>query len=276
MKTLIVFFCLSLAISTSAQITIDNTFGNSIDYQAKVVNLSHSGKKYEIYKTQTSSITPDTLYYYNLDYSFWKRIVCPIIPGYEKGTFFSYTSETLFNLDTLLETARCYIKAPFTVDTGTIFIINENGALVDSILHVGFYTQDYFTVHNINATTFKATVTTINGLQILNLPGTLPCDICGGGLGLAKSEKKESYSLPAPVPNPSKNEVKLSFTLPANVNKGVIDIFNTTGQKIKSYTVDNRFGFIIIDNTQLEAGIYYYNLTVNGEISTTQKMLVIK
>ncbi len=64
--------------------------------------------------------------------------------------------------------------------------------------------------------------------------------------------------------------------LTANATRGVIDIFNTYGQKIKSYTVDNRFGFILIDNTQLEAGIYYYNLTVNGEISSTQKMLVIK
>ena len=140
-----------------------------------------------------------------------------------------------------------------------------------------------FTVHELSPTNFIATVTYSsasgvsgnNGVEIINLPGTLPCNICGG-LGLAKTTEKPIDILSAPIPNPSINQVKIAFTLPDGANMGELTIYNTDGQKVKSYTVDNRFGFIMLDDSQFAPGVYYYNLVVNGLVSSTQKMLVIK
>ena len=57
---------------------------------------------------------------------------------------------------------------------------------------------------------------------------------------------------------------------------GELSIYNGNGQKVKSYTVDNRFGFILVDNSQLPSGIYCVKLITNGRASSAQKMLVIK
>jgi len=36
------------------------------------------------------------------------------------------------------------------------------------------------------------------------------------------------------------------------------------------------FGFIMVDDSQFAPGMYYYNLSVNGVVSSSQKMVVIK
>ncbi len=273
---------LSFLAPAKGQMTLDNTFSGTQICQIEVVNLSLSGKKFSVVRGQSHSSSPDTIFYYNMDYSFWKKIICPSVPGffgdfyyssYLNANYVSYASETLFNTDSLLEVAVSYTDSTNPL-MGKVLIINENGLIVDSIPNV--YDCE-FIVHSINSTTFKATVLTPTGPKVYSLPGTLPCDPCSSGtLGLAKTEEKPTNILPNPIPNPSKNEVKLSFTLPDGATRGIIDLYSSTGQKVKSFTVDNRFGFIMLDNTQLQAGMYYYNLTVNGEVSSTQKMVVIK
>ena len=102
------------------------------------------------------------------------------------------------------------------------------------------------------------------------------CDPCSGVLGIANSEVPENNIPSQPIPIPSKDEVKITFTLPEGVNRGELQLFSTTGQKIRSYQVDDRFGFIMLDNSQLAPGMYYYNIIVNGQVSSTQKLLVVK
>jgi Secretion system C-terminal sorting domain len=273
------------------QMTLAHEFATgtpqSTIYETQVVNLALSGKKIAVMRAQTSSPLADTIFYYNLDYSFWKMIPCPSILGYW-GQFWlgdpggqirvSYSSETLFNSDSLLEVAVYYSKFPSDDSGDKMFIINENGDLVDSIK--GLYatpTCCQFTVHEIGPTTCIASVRGVDGsVRYYNLPGTIPCDACGSRLGLSKVEGKPATILSAPEPNPSKNQVKITFTLPEGANMGELTIYNTDGKKMKSYTVDNRFGFIMVDDSQFAPGVYYYNLMANGSVSSSQKMLVIK
>ncbi len=263
---------------TYAQMTLANNFGGNGWNEIQVVNLTNSGKKIAVVRGQIYATGPDTIHYYNLDYSLWKTIVCPNIPHFY-GEFclnrnyvnISYSSETLFNLDTLLEAAIFY-RDSTNIQHGKILIINENGTIVDSILNTIPLT---FKVHNINPTTYIATVTTTTSTLALNLPGTIPCDACGGGLGLTKTETDKNL-ISAPIPNPSKDEVKISFSLPEGASRGELNIYNTNGQKVRSYQVDNRFGFIMVDNSQLASGTYYYNITSNGTVTSSQKMLVIR
>ena len=58
--------------------------------------------------------------------------------------------------------------------------------------------------------------------------------------------------------------------------QGEIDIYDMDGKKLKSFRVDNTFGYITVDNSEFPAGMYYYNLIANGELTATKKMLVIK
>ena len=263
------------------QISLAHTFPGFLPWQSEVVNLSISGKKIAVIRGQYSySNLPDTIFYYNTDYSLWKTIIFPTFPGLCGNYRFvstgdipiSYSSETLFNLDTLLEVAVFYWDSA-NIQNSKILIVNENNLIVDSMLNVDGV---FFDVHSISPTTFVADVMSIDGLRYYNLPGTIPCDICGGGLGLAKTDEKPTNFLSNPMPNPSKDQVKITFTLPDGANRGELTIYNTSGQIMKSYTVDNRFGFIMVDDSQFAPGLYYYNLVVNGVLSSTQKMVVVK
>ena len=35
-------------------------------------------------------------------------------------------------------------------------------------------------------------------------------------------------------------------------------------------------GFIMLDNSQLTPGMYYYNIVANGQVSSTQKLVLVK
>jgi len=276
---------LSFAAPSHGQMTLATTFSGNWQYQIEEVNLSISGKKIAVVRGQSYIFnSPDTIFYYNMDYSLWKTIVCPAVPHYQGYFYFnpyggaglipiSYSSETLFNTDALLEVAVCYYDTLRI--NNKLLIINELGSIIESITNVAF--EEPFAVHSVNASTFIATISTNAGPQVYNLPGTIPCDACNSTvLGLAKTEDKPSNILSSPIPNPSKNQVKITFNLPEGTTRGELTIYNTTGQLMKSYTVDNRFGFIMVDDSQFAPGMYYYNLTTNGTVSSTQKMVVIK
>ena len=237
-----------------------------------------------------STFGTDTVSFYNLDYSFWKRIICPYvlgsfidydIVGSTYIAFIYYPSETLFNTDPLLEVAVGYYNN--TGGAGKIYIINETGAIVDSIVNVTFSYFNLYAramkVYDVDTLGigFQAVVNTPTGVAIYNLPGTLPCSTCSGnGLGVAKVEKSKDGIQTQPLPNPSSTQVKITFTLPQGVNQANLVLYSTTGQKIRSFVVDNTFGYILLDNSQLASGVYYYNIEANGIVSSTQKMVVIK
>ena len=276
-------------ISSNAQITLAHSFGPA-NAQAEIINLSLSGKKIMVVSPELSAPNTDTINFYNLDFSFWKRIICPNVPGFyidpapSGGTIIArvyYPSEILFNTDPLLEVAVLYTGGT----SGKFLIINETGAIVDSMPNA-IETNDIFNLYERSMRVyevdtlgigFQAVINTPTGVAIYNLPGTLPCNTCSGnGLGVAKVEKQKDGIQTQPLPNPSSSQVKITFTLPQGVNQANLVLYSTTGQKIRSFVVDNTFGYILLDNSQLASGVYYYNIEANGIISSTQKMVVIK
>ncbi len=290
MKKTIVFLCIVLLVcfQSNAQMTLAHSFTQNSFTESSIVNLSISGKKIMTFTdTKNCATTGDTINFYNLDFSLWKSIVCPFIPGYRgyfnilhdegQGIGIFYPSETLFNTDSFLEVAVYYFHPGDGL--GKILIINENGAIVDSILNVVIFDQSpSFKVFEVDTlgTGFQAVVATNTGTQVYNLPGTLPCAQCIDRSGYYSYLKPQNNINTEFSPNPSSDKVKITFTLPKDINRGEIQLFNSFGTMIKSYQVDDHFGYILLDNTQLKAGIYYYNVIANGSVSATQKMVVIK
>lgn len=289
-KYITIIALLLFFVQANGQITLAHHFPRPVPTpmfgptQYAVVNLALSGKKIMLMRWSNGDLIPDTIYFYNMDYSYWKKIPCPHLDSltglfniYENagapvGVF--YPSETLFNTDPLLEVAVYYTPAygTTTVD-GKIFIINELGIIVDSIEHAG----SDFHVYKDTSGVFKAIANVTGGIDVFNLPGTLPCDACGGyTLGLSQVQKPDKDFFSMPIPNPSSDQVKIAFTLPEGAGHAELQVFNATGQKVKTYEVDNTFGYVMLDNSKLPAGTYLYNIVVEGHVSSSQKFVVVK
>ena len=77
-------------------------------------------------------------------------------------------------------------------------------------------------------------------------------------------------------PNPSNGTVTLQYQLPEGEQEGELILYNMQGAEVKRYKVDNTFKDVLIDNTQLPAGTYFYQLQTNKGAVGTKKMVVIK
>jgi hypothetical protein len=86
---------------------------------------------------------------------------------------------------------------------------------------------------------------------------------------------KPSY-LSNPYPNPTDNSTTLPFTLPDGENTGEIVLYNMQGNEIRRYKVDRSFSNIILNNSGLPSGNYYYQLVTSQGILGTKKVIVIK
>ena len=87
---------------------------------------------------------------------------------------------------------------------------------------------------------------------------------------------KTKASLSAPMPNPSSEATRVEFQLPDDVRFGEITVYNSMGLRVKSYRVDDTFGDLLLNNTDLPTGSYNYQLVAGGKRIGSQKMLVIK
>ena len=77
-------------------------------------------------------------------------------------------------------------------------------------------------------------------------------------------------------PNPSNGSVTLQYELPKNETEGELILYNMQGTEVKRYKVDNTFKDILLDNTQLPAGTYFYQLQTKKGAVGTKKMVVVK
>ena len=101
--------------------------------------------------------------------------------------------------------------------------------------------------------------------KIFSLPGTLSTAIAE-----ANGQFSNLY------PNPSYGEVTLQYELPKGEREGELILYNMQGAEIKRYKVDNTFNDVLIDNTQLQAGTYFYQLQTSKGAVGTKKMIVVK
>lgn len=261
------------ALTTNAQMTVEKDYLNvnsdvlnDADVSMEIINLSKSGRKYFV-----RDMNAGQLRIYNLDHSLWKTITLPNINNYEPK-YAAYTSEELFNLDAQVEVAVYYHSTLPSVYIKKLVVVNEGGNIINNIDSAGV-----LKVYSVGNNSYNAILQTgKEKYTVYKLPGTIPCDKCGNGLGLGKPGKVTTGNIGNPVPNPSNSQTTVEYSLPVGTTNGIIDVYNMSGQKVKSYKIDNTFNSLLIDNTELNSGTYYYYLTANGERSETKKMIVVK
>ncbi len=81
-------------------------------------------------------------------------------------------------------------------------------------------------------------------------------------------------------PNPFSTSTTISFSLPKNVEKAQLKIYNLKGQLVKIYKLESEDSSITWDgknnnNLQVANGIYFYKLTCNNK-SVVKKMIFLQ
>lgn len=266
-KTIIANFILLLSLGLKAQMTLENVYNTPNSTGLHLYNLTNSGYKYCYY-----NMTSRQLKLYNTNHSIFNSITIPNTTG--TYTIMAVTSDlpitdNLFNSDNLLEfTVRLDDGSGNPVIYG---VINENGSLIGGITPGISYPD--FKIINISGL-YKLKIQHDDSCYIYSLPGSMPCDACGGPTGIIKNSN--SNSTPNAFPNPTSDQINIPYTFPNNEKTGKVIIYDINGKMIKEFKVDNTFDNLILDTQEFSAGTYYYNLTTNSGVSNAKKIIVIK
>lgn len=75
-------------------------------------------------------------------------------------------------------------------------------------------------------------------------------------------------------PNPASYYVTIDYDMPAEVEAASIKIVNLLGSVVKEQKIDARNNIMKMNVSELNGGIYFYSLTINGEIYSTKKLII--
>lgn len=92
----------------------------------------------------------------------------------------------------------------------------------------------------------------------------------------AVSENKNVMESIFVFPNPTSGNATITYTLPQGETKGEIIIYDIAGAEVKKVTVTNGNGKIVLDNSALQSGTYFYQLIASKGAVGTKKMVVVK
>ncbi|MFH0867549.1 MAG: T9SS type A sorting domain-containing protein, partial [Bacteroidota bacterium] len=267
----------ALSILAKAQITLEHTYDTAsmvssagfYNDQLMIINFESDGERYVKVSRTNKSIS-----IYDMNHSFLKKISFAGLPYYNyNSTALLYFSEHLFNDDDNIEFMYASQGLGF-VYTG---IYNEDGILIFSdtgaaVIMVN-YEQQQLPIYNTSVGT-KMILSYRGGIaKVFSLPGTLSDGIQESNAQLMQVQVGQFSNL---YPNPSNGAVTLQYELPEGETEGELILYDLQGTEVKRYTVDNTFKDVLIDNTQLPAGTYLYQLQTSKGAVGTKKMVVIK
>lgn len=115
--------------------------------------------------------------------------------------------------------------------------------------------------------------------NIYSLPGTLYIPCCNDSFSAGMPNPlggSINYGMSA-FPNPSNgNNTTIEFHLPQGENKGEVVVYTMQGMELKRYQVDNTFHNLLISNSDLHSGTYFYQLLTANGATGAKKMVVVK
>ncbi|ANF52298.1 hypothetical protein A0O34_18010 [Chryseobacterium glaciei] len=75
------------------------------------------------------------------------------------------------------------------------------------------------------------------------------------------------------IPNPAKGETDIKYYLPANSKQAAISVYSISGQLVKTISLKDK-GNGTINITGIQSGSYVYQMTVDGKVAESKKMLI--
>ena len=284
MKKTILIAILVIAALTSrqslkAQITLEHTYDTTYQSCLFMVNLEASGVKYGIILQGGDT----TIKFYNLNHSLFKTINLPPSPNNYSASRFLYFSDHLFNLDDSIEFVIEYLNNSNA--TYKTYIYSESGNvlfMVDGSLnysHAFPMVLQVYPIYNTPNGTKMPIYMNTGECNIYSLPGTLYIPCCNDSFSAGMPNPlggSINYGMSA-FPNPSNgNNTTIEFHLPQGENKGEVVVYTMQGMELKRYQVDNTFHNLLISNSDLHSGTYFYQLLTANGATGAKKMVVVK
>lgn len=92
-----------------------------------------------------------------------------------------------------------------------------------------------------------------------------------------ESNNYETAKLYENIPNPFSQNTTIKYEIPTSTISAQIIIHNMEGIELKSFPISTKgAGYITINGTELQAGMYLYTLLINNQIVDTKRMLLTK
>jgi len=92
---------------------------------------------------------------------------------------------------------------------------------------------------------------------------------------MQESQMPERIIVPSIFPNPNNGTMQLNYEL-WEEEAGVLAIFDVTGKLVFSYLLDNSKTNFTINESELNNGVYLYQIKVNNQIVNSDKLIIIK
>lgn len=260
LSTLILMFSIAAVYS---QITLQKTY----NYSTTVVKLETLGYKYYLMDVPNSQVR-----IYNMDHSLFKTINCSVPTGYYLAEI-KYVSENLFNSDSQIELAYTYYKY---VATPTSYyymygakVINETGTVLQPIdgAQYLYVNKTGDTEYKLFAYCFDYSVSPEKvWTNIYNISG-IPV------ISASISDKQQDVLLNA-WPNPATEVIRLEYELPASVKSASLNVYDTSGRKVKNFAIDSHSDHIAMNVNDMAAGTYLYNIEYDNQRTISKKIVV--
>lgn len=253
-KAILMVAAIATATLASAQITLEHSYtGKNMSLQ--VVTIEGEGNKYMALDTLTQNVQ-----LYNADHTLWKTIATAPSAGYSLVNW-SYPSKYLFNSDGNVEILVSYYStSPLNYHTK---IISETGAVVQD-----FSNHYYGFVKNVNGAWKLLLYNTGAGAfgsrtysDVYSLPGVYT------GMKNINGETSGTVS-----PNPASSSFTLAYRLPSDTHVAELNVYDVSGQLVKSMTITDLFNDVVINSEDLAPGMYIYNISGGGKLLLSDKV----
>jgi hypothetical protein len=260
------------------QITLENTYSLTSStfngpYFFHLIKFSAIGDKYVIGDNSIPQIK-----IYNLNHSIYKTINFPApVLGAATSFFLANISDNLFNNDNLIEVAFQYEHYDNTLNwyAYEVSVIDENGT---SLFHKDSARFQGYTTNTTSASSDEGFLKTSSGTkmviqyqkktdksyEVYSLPGSLVAKLN------TPNYEPSKFLI---YPNPADSYTKIDFEL-ENGQTGDVIIYNAAGNIIKKYKVDDTFGSLLLNSSDLPEGSYLYQLSTSKG-SGSKKVMVI-
>lgn len=93
--------------------------------------------------------------------------------------------------------------------------------------------------------------------------------------GVNSIDEETAVKVSNPFPNPSSEFVNFTYSI-NNLNKASLKVYNMLGALVKTVNITDNTGKLAVNTSDLRAGLYLYDLQVNGKSFKTGKFTVIQ
>lgn len=95
------------------------------------------------------------------------------------------------------------------------------------------------------------------------------------GTSISLTSSSDVAQLSQNVPNPTRNGTSISYYLPDNAKTASIEVYNISGQLVKSLPLREKGnGTIKLSDSDLPSGTYVYKMTTDGKVTGSKKMVI--